>query len=72
MDEKAFSDYLRDLMDLEEALPMNRELSTIEEWDSLSCVAFLSFCASHAQKKVYLKDVKEAKTIRDLYNLIQE
>ena len=72
MDEKAFSDYLRDLMDLEEALPMNRELSTIEEWDSLSCVALLSFCASHAQKKVYLKDVKEAKTIRDLYNLIQE
>lgn len=72
MDQKTFLDQLMDIMDLNGGLTMERELSTIEEWDSLSCMAFLSLCASHAQRKVYLKDVKNAKTVNDLYQLIQE
>lgn len=71
MDEKDFLEQLTDLMDTEEELTMDRELSTIEEWDSLSHVAFLAMCASSGQKKVYPQEVKAAKTVHDLYQLVQ-
>ena len=71
MKEQDFLEQLAELMDTEGELTMDRELSTIEEWDSLSHVAFLALCAGNSQKKVLPQEVKEAKTVRDLYQLMQ-
>ena len=69
MGEKEFLDKLVELMDTESEVTMNSELDSIDEWDSLSYVAFLAMCATYSDKKIAPSDVKNAKTIRELYSL---
>lgn len=49
----------------------NTELSTIEEWDSLSVVSFVAMANSVFGKKVKTIDVNKATTIKDLYELVK-
>ncbi len=70
MTEQMFLEEMTDLMDTEEELSMDTALSGIEEWDSLSHVAFMAFAATKAGGKVAPADVKKAKTMRDLYGLL--
>ena len=69
MNENEFVAKMVELMDTEADLTMDTELSTIEEWDSLSYVAFLAMCRAQS-KKVAPNDVTDAKTLRDLYVLM--
>ena len=48
MTEQMFLEEMTDLMDTEEELSMDTALSDIEEWDSLSHVAFMAFAATKA------------------------
>ena len=50
--------------------PLEAALSEIEEWDSLSHVAFMALAATKAAGKVAPADVKGAQTVRDLYHLL--
>lgn len=70
MNEQEFIKKMVDIMDTEDEITMDSVLADIEEWDSLSYVGFLSLCASRAEKKVNAPEVREANTIRDLYNLL--
>lgn len=70
--EKDFVEQLVDLMDTEEEITMDTILENVDEWDSLSYVAFLAMCASVTDKRVAPTDVKAAKTVKDLYDLISE
>ena len=72
MEKKEFLEELADLMDTETELAMETELSGIEEWDSLSHVAFLALCTRTGAKDVKPKAVHEAKTVQDLYALINK
>ena len=56
-------------MDTEDEITMDSRLAEIEEWDSLSYVAFLAMCATASDRKIAPADVKQAETIRDLYAL---
>ena len=49
---------------------METRLSDVEEWDSLSHVAFMALVATKASGKVAPTDVKTAQTVRDLYQLL--
>ena len=69
MNEKEFIDKMIDIMDTEEKIDMDSNLADIEEWDSLSRISFLAFCRTISDKKVAPAEVRDAKTIRDLYNL---
>ena len=69
MTEQIFLEEMTDLMDTEEELSMDTALSDIEEWDSLSHVAFMAFAATKAGGKVAPADVK-AQTMRVLYGLL--
>lgn len=71
MTEKVFLAELTDLMDTEEELSMDRALSDIEEWDSLSHIAFMALVATKVGGKVAPADVKAAETVRDLYELLK-
>lgn len=70
MTEQDFLAELTDLMDTEDEIAMDTQLSEIEEWDSLSHVAFMALAATKAAGKVVPADVKGAQTVRDLYHLL--
>ena len=70
MNEKDFIEKMTDLMDTEVDIQLDTALEDIEEWDSLSYVSFLAWCSKEAKTRVEPEEVRGAKTIRDLYQLI--
>ena len=70
MNEQEFIEKMIDVMDTEEELQMDSVLEEIEEWDSLSYVSFLALCSKVAKTRVEPDEVRDAKTMRDLYQLI--
>ena len=64
MTEQAFLDEMTDLMDT--------ALADIEEWHSLSHVAFMAYPATHNLGKVSPQEVKQSATMHDLYDLLTE
>lgn len=71
MMENAFIEKMVDLMDTENELTMDTKLMDIEEWDSLSFVSFIAFANAQAGKKLTPDMVRSAKTVSDLYHLIE-
>ena len=71
MTENAFIEKMVDLMDTEDELTMDTNLLDIEEWDSLSFVSFIAFANAKVGKKVTSDMVRSAKTVSDLYHLIE-
>lgn len=71
MTENAFIEKMVDLMDTENELTMDTKLMDIEEWDSLSFVSFIAFANAQAGKKLTPDMVRSAKTVSDLYHLIE-
>ena len=69
MSEKNFIDFLIDLMDTDTELTMETRLADIEEWDSLSYVAFLASMSKMVDRRIEPKEVKLAETVKDLYGL---
>lgn len=70
MNENEFVEKMVELMDTEAELTMDTELAEVEEWDSLSYVAFLAMARANSDRKVKPIDVRNAKTVRDLYNIM--
>lgn len=71
MTEKLFLEKMTDILDAEEDVSMDMQLDDIEEWDSLSVVSYVAMANTACGKKVNVKDVREAETIRDLYDLLK-
>ena len=71
MTEKLFLEKMTDILDAEEEVSMDMQLDDIEEWDSLSVVSYVAMVNTACGKKVNVKDVREAETIRDLYDLLK-
>lgn len=71
MTENAFIEKMVDLMDTEDELTMDTKLMDLEEWDSLSFVSFIAFANAQAGKKLTPDMVRSAKTVSDLYHLIE-
>ncbi len=63
---------IADIMDTDAQLTLETKLSDVEEWDSLSAVAFYSFCDSKLGKKIDAEALKAAETVNDLYKLVEE
>jgi len=66
-----FIEKMKELIDTEMEINGETFLANIEEWDSLSFVSFLTMANVIYGKKVKSEDVRQAKTINDLYNLIK-
>lgn len=69
VNEQEFIKKMVDIMDTEDDITMDTRLEEIEEWDSLSYLAFLAMCTAGSDRKIDVSDVKQADTIRDLYRL---
>lgn len=71
MTQEVFLEKMIDLMDTEKNITMESVLNEIEEWDSLSYVAFLAMIQTNCEKKIFPSDVREAKTMNDLFELVR-
>lgn len=71
MTEELFLEKMTDILDAEEEISMDMQLDDIEEWDSLSVVSYVAMANTACGKKVNVKEVREAETIRDLYDLLK-
>ena len=71
MTEELFLEKMGDILDAEDDVTMDAVLADIEEWDSLSVVSYVAMANTSCGKKVNVKDVREAVTIQDLYNLLK-
>lgn len=70
MQAEEFIKKLKEIMDTEENLTLETKLSEIEDWDSLSFVAFLSFCNSKMKLSITPEELKLAETVGDLFKII--
>ena len=66
-----FIENLIDVMDIEEEITADTLLENLEEWDSLSLVSFMAMANSEYGKRIVPADVKMAKTVADLYELVK-
>ena len=71
MNEEIFIEKMMDILDAEEEISMDTQLDDVEEWDSLSVVSYVAMANTACGKKIEPKTVREAETIRDLYELLQ-
>ena len=66
-----FIEKIIDVMDIEEEITADTVLEDLEDWDSLSLVSFMAMANAAYGKKVVAADVKMAKTVADLYELVK-
>ena len=71
MTKEDFLDDMTVILDQEDTVAMDAVLADIEEWDSLAYLMFQSKMLERGCRKVRAEDVKQAKTIGDLYALVQ-
>ena len=71
MTKETFLEKMADILDAEDEISFDTELSGLEEWDSLSIVSYIAMANASCGMKVDVKKVREAVTIGDLYDLLQ-
>ena len=68
-----FIENLKNIMDTEENITLDTELSEIPEWDSVSMVAFFSYCGLKSEDtEMLMQQIENAQTVRDLYNIVDK
>lgn len=60
-----------DVLDTEMDITLDTPLADIEEWDSLGVVTFIAMTKASCGKKVERAAIMSAKTLQDLYALVQ-
>ena len=71
MDQKLFMAKIQELFEREDGLTLEMSLEDIEEWDSLSFVAFLAMADKVPGNRATPEAIREAKTIGDLFELVK-
>ncbi len=71
MDEREFLNMMEEILNVETELKMDTALEDIEEWDSLAYIMFQSCAARKRHNIIDTLDLKKAKTISDLYDLVK-
>ena len=70
MSSEEFLKNLKNIMDTEEELTLETKLEDLTDWDSFSLTAFLSFCDEHTKRPIEPEELKDAKTVKELYEII--
>lgn len=65
-----FINCMKVVLDTNREINMDSTLADIEEWDSLAMVSFSAMANIEFGVTLQASIIKEAKTIRDLYNLV--
>ena len=70
MNEKKFLAEFIETLGIEREVTLDTYLENISEWDSLGYALFEAFLASNYKITVAEKDIKNAKTVSDLYKTV--
>lgn len=65
-----FKEQMLDVLNREEEVDLDTNLADIEEWDSVAYVTYLAMAAEYTERTVRAAEVRNAKTVRDLYDII--
>jgi acyl carrier protein len=69
---KEFLPLLAEMLEMNVSkLGMDMPLESLDSWDSLAAVSFVALADQHYHKQVTGADVAKARTVRDLYNLVE-
>jgi acyl carrier protein len=69
MNEQEFLDFFKRLLDTTEEIEMDTEFRYLDEWSSLTGLAFITDMGEKYGKTITPAEVKASETIEDLYNL---
>ncbi len=69
MDKEQFLNEMQDVLQRDDAVNENDNLSDYEEWDSLSKMAVMAFFDKRLGKKISLKELGEIQTVSDLLKI---
>ena len=74
MDIKKFVEKFAEAIEVEnvEELTANTEFRTLEEWSSISVMLTIAFFDEEFEKEIGGKEIKDCRTIQDLYHLISD
>lgn len=72
MKEDIFFEMMADILDTDRALSMETALADIDEWNSLALLSFMADMEKHAVRKLDAKSVREADTLKDLYEMLKK
>lgn len=70
MNAEEFIKNLKEIMDTESELTLDTRLKDVEDWDSLSFVAFLSFCNSKLKLSITPEELKPVETVGELFKIV--
>ena len=65
-----FKEQMQDLLNSDEEIELDAKLEDMEDWNSLSYVAFMAMAAEYTEKNIRASEIRSAKTVRDLYDII--
>ena len=65
-----FLNLFQEILNRETSVEMSMRLEDIPEWDSLSAMAFIGLAGRRFNKRLRLSDLKNKKTVKDLYDLL--
>ena len=66
MTREEFLEKMQDVLQMEETLKFDAELSSLEEWDSLAMMATTAFIDKNFSMKLFFDDFKAFKTVEDI------
>ena len=72
MTQEEFMEKIVDVLNLSEPVDFDTKLDDLPEWDSLAYVAFISMTAKVTKKRLRASEVRNAETMRDLYELVNK
>ena len=67
-----FIEKFKDALDIEGEFDINVELEEFEEWDSMGYISVMSMLDEEYGKEVNANQLKDCKTLADLYELISK
>jgi len=67
-----FIEKFKDALDIEDEFDINVELEEFEEWDSMGYISVMSMLDEEYGKEVNANQLKDCKTLADLYELVSK
>ena len=67
-----FIEKFKDALDIEGKFDINVELEEFEEWDSMGYISVMSMLDEEYGKEVNANQLKDCKTLADLYELVSK
>ena len=72
MNEETFLKEMVNILDTEVNIDMTTTLDSVDEWDSLALINYLSAMSNYTNKRLSTDKIRNAKTIGDLYTIASE